>query len=700
MWLHLISLLLLLLSTSAGASVARPVVEHQLEVTLAPERHELSVHDRIILPAAVTTVEFLLHANLTPTLEQATGARLESLGTRHDARVPARAWLVRFDRPRRQFSLAYHGALHHPVTGEGRHGGTPGSIGPKGVFLAASSLWFPYLPDRFVRFDMALRLPDGWLGVSQGGPTDDGGWHESRPQDDIYLVAAPYRRYQQATDAGLAQVFLRRPDPELAARYLAATGDYLRLYGDLIGPYPYPKFALVENFWESGYGMPSFTLLGPRVIRLPFILHSSYPHEILHNWWGNGVFVDYAGGNWAEGMTAYLADHLLRERRGQGAAYRRDTLQHYASYVRQEKDFPLTAFRGNHGEVSQAVGYGRMLMFLHMLRLRLGDAAFVAGIRRFWRDNRFRIAGFDDLRRAFEAVSGEDLKADFRTWTGRTGAPALAVSGLEVSADGDGFLVRGLLRQTQDQPPFPLRVPVYVQTAGDAPPRRFTVAMTGRERRFALRTDRRPLRLAVDPLFDLFRRLAPGEVPASLSRLFGSDRFTLLLPAAAPGQRRQAWRALAGQWRRRYPGLRVVEDAELEELPEGAVWILGRENRFAARARALLAGREVTIDERELEVGGQRFERAATSLVLAVGDGDRTLGYIEAASATAIPLLARKLPHYGKYGYLLFDGDRVENRVKGQWRATASALTVALVAGAGTLPPLEIPPHRPLVPAP
>jgi aminopeptidase N len=111
-------------------------------------------------------------------------------------------------------------------------------------------------------------------------------------------------------------VFLRQPDEQLAGRYLEATARYLAMYEKLLGPYPYGKFALVENFWETGYGMPSFTLLGPRVLRLPFILHSSYPHEILHNWWGNGVFPDYGQGNWAEGLTAYLADHLLGSSRG------------------------------------------------------------------------------------------------------------------------------------------------------------------------------------------------------------------------------------------------------------------------------------------------------------------------------------------------------------------------------------------------
>src|SRR5258708_28852397 len=95
----------------------------------------------------------------------------------------------------------------------------------------------------------------------------------------------------------------------------------------LLGPYPYSKFALVENFWETGYGMPSFTLLGEQVIRFPFILHSSYPHELLHNWWGNGVFVDLAGGDWCEGLTTHLPVHLLSEQRAKDADHTRALLQ-------------------------------------------------------------------------------------------------------------------------------------------------------------------------------------------------------------------------------------------------------------------------------------------------------------------------------------------------------------------------------------
>ena len=85
--------------------------------------------------------------------------------------------------------------------------------------------------------------------------------------------------------------------------------------------------------------MPSFTLLGEQIIRFPFILESSYPHEILHNWWGNSVYPDYATGNWSEGLTAYLADHLFRAINGTGHEYRKEMLARYKNYVSEASDF-------------------------------------------------------------------------------------------------------------------------------------------------------------------------------------------------------------------------------------------------------------------------------------------------------------------------------------------------------------------------
>jgi hypothetical protein len=94
-------------------------------------------------------------------------------------------------------------------------------------------------------------------------------WNSPEPQDTIFLIAAPFSHYARTAGPLQAMVFLRSSDQILADKYLDATIRYIDMYSRLIGPYPYKKFALVENFWETGFGMPSFTLSTYKVVRLP-----------------------------------------------------------------------------------------------------------------------------------------------------------------------------------------------------------------------------------------------------------------------------------------------------------------------------------------------------------------------------------------------------------------------------------------------
>ena len=115
----------------------------------------------------------------------------------------------------------------------------------------------------------------------------------------------------------------------------------------------------------------------------------------------------------------------------------------------------------------------------------------------------------------------------------------------------------GRLEQTQEAP-FPLVVPVVVHPDA-GPPQQTLVPLAGREQRFAIELPAAPVRLAVDPEFDSFRTLEPGESPVSLSRLFGAEQGLILLPgAAAPGAARRLPRpwprtgsavTRAGRWR-------------------------------------------------------------------------------------------------------------------------------------------------------
>ena len=422
---------------AAPAVYSADLPHHDITVSLDTENHALSATDTITLPPAFPReFVFALHEGLNPSSPDP-AVRIEKKSDQRGG-VPLELFKVTLPESAGTVTIRYSGSIDHPMRADGKNQArgfeqTPGSISPEGVYLDGGSGWYPLLETEFITFALTVSLPPGWDAVSQGrrmlhektGAEMKADWDSPEPQNEIYLIAAPFAHYEKKSGKVSAEVFLRRPEDDLAGKYLDATIRYIEMYDKLIGPYPYAKFALVENFWETGFGMPSFTLLGPTVLRLPFIINTSYPHEILHNWWGNSVYPVYEKGNWSEGLTAYLADHLMKEQQGGGAEYRLNTLQKYADYVLAGRDFPLTQFTSRHSSATEAVGYGKALMFFHMLRLELGDKTFIAGIRNFYENYKFHFATFAEVRKSFETVSGRDLGNEFDQWVLRTGAPEI-----------------------------------------------------------------------------------------------------------------------------------------------------------------------------------------------------------------------------------------------------------------------------------
>ncbi len=694
--------ILLTLTAMPACVGAAGWVRHDLAVVLYPNEHRFTAHDVITVPAGLLPEpRFLLHMGLSPS-SPTPGVKIV-LETERSGTVPLQSLTVSLSPGQSTFALDYGGSINHPLAPYGKEQArgfqqTPGIISAQGVYLAGSSFWYPSLSERLLTFTLQVELPTEWDAVSQGerslhvgkGDTRSVRWTSSEVHEEIHLIAAPFREYSRRADKVDAMVFLRTPDEGLATKYLDATVRYLAMYEDLIGPYPYGKFALVENFWETGFGMASFTLLGPAVIRFPFILHSSYPHEILHNWWGNCVFPDYDTGNWSEGLTAYLSDHLIKEMRGHGVAYRQETLQKYADYVSGGRDFPLTQFRSRHSTSSEAVGYGKSLMFFHMLRQELGSETFVMGLQDFFRKNRFRLASFDDVRRSFEKVSARELKPHFDQWVTRAGAPELQVGRAKARAEKGGYVLMALLEQVQPEAAYILRVPVAVTMHGQQRPYQTVVLMEKKQLELKLHVPARPLRLDVDPEFDLFRRLDRDEIPPALTQAFGSKKMLILLPSTADKDVLAAFRELSHALSRSGPDeVQVKLDSEVKELPlDRAVTLLGWENQFLSEIVTALSEYDVSISEQEVRIGLARIQREDHTVVLTARqpkNEDVSLTWVASDMAEALPGLARKLPHYHKYSYLGFQGQEPQNIAKGRWPVLDSPMTVLVPSNNGTV---------------
>ncbi len=710
--------MIFLLCARAGAAVTGPV-NHSLKVEINPAESSLAVTDALSFPAPAREFTFTLHQDLNPSSEEGSIELLPrqappvyGINFSSAARI-LDTYRITLKKPAKQFSVKYSGTISHPLGDQVEEysrsfSETPGIISPDGCYLSGASGWYPGFGGGLVSFRLETVLPAPYLAAAGGERTFSAAgkdkntavWKTSAPQDEINLACGKYSEYA-AKDGRLDYyAFLRSPDPELAAKYLEADAKYIGFYSALIGPYPYGKFALVENFWETGYGVPSFTLLGPKVIRLPFILNSSYPHEILHNWWGNGVFVDYEKGNWCEGLTVYLADYLIAENRGKGRDYRMTTLQKYSDYVSGGKDFPLTEFRSRHSSASEAVGYGKALMFYHMLRNSLGDENFKKGLRDFYAENKFKTVSFEDLRRSFEKTTGGGrLKTFFDQWTTRAGAPALTVKNARVSDAIDGYELEFTLAQTQEGAPYALEVPAAIYLENSKEPRMKTLRFDSKEETFHYSSPLRPVRIEIDPEFDIFRKLNPLETPPTLSRVLGAEKPAIILPSGDAGA---PWQGLASSWAKDRGNLPLVyADTAAAAVPaDASYWVLGGTNRFAPDLKSALEAYGARFTSGAVTIGNRRFPDNYTFVFTVFNPANPAFsGALVISGATdKLAGLASKLPHYGKYSWLVFDAD-MNSTASGVWPAQGSPLALAL-PGAAPAAAGGYPRRRPLAQLP
>jgi hypothetical protein len=217
------------------------------------------------------------------------------------------------------------------------------------------------------------------------------------------------------------------------------------------------------------------------------------------------------------------------------------------------------------------------------------------------------------------------------------------------------------------------------------------VPMNGPQADLSFRLPGRPLRLDVDPAFDLFRRLDRNEIPPALSQVFGAERVTIVLPSSAPADLLTAYTALAESWKQGEPDrVEVRLDRDVESLPpDRAVWILGWENRHRGEIASAIGRFGASLSGTALRVGDADLPRENRAFALTgrhPGNPDLAIGWIAASSPAAVPGLGRKLPHYHKYSYLGFEGDEPANMLKGRWPVVDSPMAVLIAGEDGTAP--------------
>ncbi len=648
-----------------AAARAADIPIHKIQVRIEPDTHLLEGRDSIAFGAA-RAATLVLSARFRVDALRVDGRRIEPA-----ARLAGR--FQHIDLPAaRQIELRWHGtlaALDRSLDHSDTLSYDEPASGREGSFLPSGSGWYPMVDQALERYDVELDLPAGQRGLVPGRLVEEReahGHYRARfefdhPAEGIALLAGPYRVEERRlrTAAGSEvrlRTYFHAEIAALAPGYLDSVAGYLDLYERWIGTYPFSEFSVVSSPTPTGFGMPTLTYLGIDVLRLPFIRATSLGHEVLHNWWGNGVYPDYARGNWSEGLTNFMADYAYRERESPQAAsaMRLAWLRDYAAMPPGE-DMPLARFTARTHGASQIVGYDKSAMLFFMLRDAIGAAAFDQGVRGFWRAYRFRVASWDDLRGAFERASGKNLGAFFGQWLERSGAPALRIAGAKAERSADGWRLRVTL--AQGEPAYALSVPLGVRTAAGEITRRVRIS---RERETAmLELPAEPLAVALDPELRLMRRLAAAEAPPILRDVMLARHPALITPGADAAVQAAA-RALAA---------RLLERADTDTANASTLLVAG----LHADIDAWLAG--AGLPARPAMLAAARG--SAQVWTARAGDG-RIVALVSARDAQSLAALSRPLPHYGRESYLVFEGARAAEH--GTWPAQPQVWQLAAQA--------------------
>jgi len=577
--------------------------------------------------------------------------------------------------------MEYSGTLPALPEGQQRNSPNPAALfaSPEGSYLSAGAGWYPD-PGVPFTYRVRLSLPAGQKALTPGRQIRQqesaarfvAEYEFAHPAEGIWVMAGPYQVTQEslALDGGKRVTVRAWFHPELgglAADYVQDSIRYIQRFSRQIGDYPFDDFSIVSSPLSHGLGIPSLTYLGRDVLRLPFIRATSLGHEVLHNWWGNGVYPEWSAGNWSEGLTTFMADYGFREDESvQAAREMRLNWLRDLTGIAPANETSLLDFKSRHHGISSVIGYGKAAMVFLMLRDEIGDPAFDRGIRLFWQRYQFKPAGWKDLEKVFADAAGRDLAAFFTQWTARASSPELAIAAAP----------RGSLRLVQRGPVFDLLVPLRIRTASGEI-RELQVRVRDRETLVAdsalTSVPPEAKEVELDPEARLWRRLDPKTVPPILREVFISPRSDVFVANRSP-----EWTAPAMELAGRLldAGARQVSEAELLASPAVPALVLGdRDSVTRVLASLRLGGLpDILFEPDPARPVAQRPLKGSAQAWTARAPNGKTLVFVMADNPATLGALQRSMPHYGRQSWLLFQDARVVGQ--GAWPVTVQSLSI------------------------
>jgi len=260
---------------------------------------------------------------------------------------------------------------------------------------------------------------------SVGNDLETWTWNENTPYPS-YLYGFAAGRYARATLAQTPRltVLYAGETPEHVQAMFADTARMIAFYEEKAGVKlhegRYTQVLVDQNGNQEDASLSMIEKKSVEPILTDPHDDGMIAHELAHQWWGNLLTCADWKELWLnEGMAGFMTAAYKEQRWGR-TDYDREIATAQKAWDNAKKaglDEPLS-WAGTYPSLrdKRRIAYGKSMIFLDTLRSQLGEDAFWRGVQRYTRENAGRSVTAKDLEKAFEAASGRDLSALFKTW--------------------------------------------------------------------------------------------------------------------------------------------------------------------------------------------------------------------------------------------------------------------------------------------
>ena len=299
-----------------------------------------------------------------------------------------------------------------------------------------TSNWLPSIDDmnEKIEFDLSITydadysvLANGKLVETKAESPNQITWHYDMEKPmSSYLVALAIGKYYKKTEtssSGIPLEYYYYPQDstkvEPTYRYSKLMFDFLE--NEIGVPYPWEIYRQVpvKDFLYSGMENTSLTIFSDALVVDSIAFNDQNyvnvnAHELAHQWFGDLVTATSGEHHWLqEGFATYYA--LLAEREVFGEDYFYWQLyEHAQQLLKQENAGESTSLLNP--KSSSLTFYQKGSWALHVLRERVGDAAFREAVKNYLEKHKFQNVETSDFIIEIEKASGQDLSEFVKIW--------------------------------------------------------------------------------------------------------------------------------------------------------------------------------------------------------------------------------------------------------------------------------------------